>query len=224
MKQQSFIGLKFGRLTVISEESKLCAGRWWLCHCDCGKEIITSTSRLNSSSATSCGCARADSIKKAAQAAWQVTTKWSGPHKQKLKWLLNNMKRRCYDKNNKRYADWGGRGITICSEWLKDSSSFFNWCISNGYAPGLWIDRIDNDGNYEPDNCRFVEPALQAINTRKNTFLEHDGLRLTISQWARKLNVRPQAIQHRIARNWETSRIFKQPFRRFNVHTSSVSA
>jgi hypothetical protein len=129
------------------------------------------------------------------------------------------MRKRCYDPKNKRFPDWGGRGITICEEWMSNRSSFFTWASENGYKPGLSIDRINNNGNYEPANCRFVSMEEQNSNTRKNVFLTHDGITLTVSQWARKIGVRPKALQHRIGRGWSISRIFSQPFRRSkNVH------
>jgi hypothetical protein len=191
-------------------------GHFWLCRCDCGGITTMSTSSLRDRSRhnQSCGCAKRDSIRKAAVAAWAVTTKWSGPHKQRLKWIFGGMRRRCYVKHDKRYADWGGRGIRICDEWLRDRASFYNWALATGYVPGLSIDRIDPNGNYCPENCRFIPLSEQAGNTRKNVYLTWNGKKMTLSAWARQLRVRQQALQHRVDRGWTLDRIFTQPFRR----------
>lgn len=77
-----------------------------------------------------------------------------------------NMKTRCYRKNYKQYKDWGGRGIRVCEKWINNFVSFYNWAIKNGHAKGLVIDRIDNNGNYEPSNCRFVTRAISGQNKR----------------------------------------------------------
>jgi hypothetical protein len=123
------------------------------------------------------------------------------------------MKRRCLDPGNSHYKYYGGRGIRIHEPWLNESSVFFDWAISSGYRPGLSIDRVDVNGNYEPSNCRFVPLAVQASNTRRNRFLTHHGKRMTVANWARAMGVRQQALQHRIARKWSEDRIFNQPFR-----------
>jgi|UPI0004BB07BF hypothetical protein len=209
------LGTKISRLTVVAPAFCGKPGRWWLCHCDCGGVAVRSTSQLRDKSrkVKSCGCAVAESIRRAAEAAWQVTTKWRGPHKQKLKWLFGNMKRRCYNPRNSHFRYYGGRGITIHDTWLSNPAAFYDWAIDSGYSPGLSIERIDNDGNYEPGNCKFILPAEQSSNTRRNRFLTHCGKRMTISNWARAMCVKQQALQHRVNRNWSEDRIFNQPFR-----------
>jgi hypothetical protein len=82
------------------------------------------------------------------------------------------MKERCYNKTSPRYEDWGGRGITICDEWLEDFINFYNWSIENGYEEGLSIDRIDNDKNYTPNNCRWVTQYVQNLNRRPKKIKE----------------------------------------------------
>jgi hypothetical protein len=123
------------------------------------------------------------------------------------------MKRRCYNPRNSHFRYYGGRGITIHDTWLSNPAAFYDWAIDSGYSPGLSIERIDNDGNYEPGNCKFILPAEQSSNTRRNRFLTHCGKRMTISNWARAMCVKQQALQHRVNRNWSEDRIFNQPFR-----------
>jgi hypothetical protein len=86
----------------------------------------------------------------------------------KLYWVWENMKKRCFNKNYRRYEDYGGRGITIIEAWL-DPTIFMEWALANGYDEKLQIDRKDNDGNYEPDNCRFVSPHINNCNQRKRS-------------------------------------------------------
>lgn len=209
------MGTKVSRLTVVAPAFCEKPGRWWLCHCDCGGVTVRSTSQLRDKSrkVKSCGCAVTESIRRASKAAWQVTTKWRGPHKQRLKWLFGNMKRRCYDPRNSHFSYYGGRGIKIHEVWLGNPSEFYDWAIANGYQPGLSIERIDNNGNYEPSNCRFILLAEQASNTSRSRFLCHDGKRMTVSNWARFMGVSQRALQHRVDRKWSDARIFNQPFR-----------
>lgn len=105
--------------------------------------------------------------------------------------IWKDMRRRCNNENRKQYCDYGGRGITVCEEW-NDFEAFRNWALRNGYTDQLTIDRKDNDGNYEPSNCRWVTPSVQNLNTRQNANVEIDGVTKTVTEWAREngLNVR----------------------------------
>jgi hypothetical protein len=207
-------GQRFGRLVVESLTDDK-PGLHWLCQCDCGNKCIRRTGALRDKHNTnpSCGCARAESIAKAAVAAWAVTTKFTHPHKLKLKWVLSNMIRRCHKPGSRRYERYGGRGIAVCEEWRNNHTSFFEWAIASGYQPGLTIERNNVDGNYCPDNCRWATPTEQNNNTSRNRRLTWNGRTKTVSEWAREFGVEPKAFQHRVDRNWSTSRIFTQPFR-----------
>lgn len=211
-------GNRYGRLFVIGRDEYHEKGKgiFWTCLCDCGRMATKKTGELRDRSRhnQSCGCARRESIRKASAAAWRVTTKYSGPYKKPLKVMFSNMYRRCYVPTARRFERYGGRGIKICDEWIRERAAFYRWAASSGYRPGMSIDRIDYNGNYCPSNCRFVPLAEQAGNTSRNVLLNWDGLTLTLAQWARRLHVRPQALQHRVARGWDTERIFTQPFRR----------
>jgi hypothetical protein len=122
------------------------------------------------------------------------------------------MHARCYNPDNPRYADWGGRGITVCVEWV-GYIEFRDWALANGWRRGLQIDRIDNDKDYSPDNCRITTQEVNANNSRKNVHLTWEGRTLTLAQWAREMGIRPQALQHRVYRGWSVERIFTQPYR-----------
>lgn len=110
------------------------------------------------------------------------------------------MKRRCKDKNINDYYRYGGRGIAYCKEW-EDFNSFYEWAISHGYKSDLTLDRIDNDGNYEPQNCRWADLYEQANKRSSSKYLTLNGETLSIQQWSRKTGIKPTTISYRISRN-----------------------
>lgn len=153
-------GIRFGRLTAIEFHSRG-PGRvsLWLCRCDCGNEIVARAGNLVSGRSRSCGCV-------GARKAAQRLTK-HGLHGHPLYRIWVRMRDRCNRPSNSRYARYGARGIRVCEEW-NDPTAFIAWALSNGYEPGLQIDRINNDGHYEPSNCRFVTQQ-QNVNNRECT-------------------------------------------------------
>lgn len=98
------------------------------------------------------------------------------------------IKKRCYNKNSKNFTQYGAKGIAICEEWEKGFSAFYDWSIKNGYKENLTIDRIDNNGNYEPSNCRWVTHAEQQRNRTNNINLEHNGETKTLAEWCVVMN------------------------------------
>lgn len=108
------------------------------------------------------------------------------------------MNERCYNKNNKRYKDYGGRGIKICDEWLKDNTRFFNWALNNGYNDNLTIDRIDVNGNYEPNNCRWTTLQQQNRNTRRNRYFTINGVTKCLKDWCTHYNVPCNTVRYRL--------------------------
>lgn len=121
--------------------------------------------------------------------------------RRKLYDVWRQMHRRCYSPACKDYPSWGGRGITICDEW-GDVQLFCEWAESAGYLPGLTIERIDNNGNYEPSNCRWIPNERQASNTRRLTFLEAFGERRRIDEWAAITGIKYRTIKMRLVLGW----------------------
>jgi len=157
-KRIDLTGKRFGRLIAI----EYVIGGRWVCKCDCGNEITAITNNLTRGGhTTSCGCFR---LERAIEAS-----KTHGMSSHPLYLVYDGIMSRCLNKKNKRHKDYGGRGITVCDEWAEDKVKFFDWAQANGYEKGLEIDRRNNDGNYEPSNCRFVTPRENSLNRRKRS-------------------------------------------------------
>ena len=125
------------------------------------------------------------------------------------------MKSRCYNNNNHAYDRYGGRGIKICDEWLNDYESFYSWSIQNGYREGLSIDRINNNGNYSPDNCRWTTPYYQNRNRRSNHLITVNGETGLLFDIARKYGVSPKLVSKRInVYGWSDEKAVLEPKRR----------
>ena len=130
----------------------------WLCPY-CNNEFIALKNAIESGRQKSCGCQKLNITK-------QKITK-HGKHNTNLYKTLVSIKGRCYNEKDPSFKNYGGRGISVCEEWKNNFINFYNWCMDNGYKKGLTIDRIDVNGNYEPNNCRFVDRFIQNRNTRK---------------------------------------------------------
>lgn len=129
-----------------------------------------------------------------------------------------HMKERCYDKSNKRYSDWGARGITICDEWMDDPEAFVNWALKNGYKPGLSIDRIDNNMGYSPENCRWITLAENNQNRRSSRFYTINGETKNLQQWCNFYNVSRAMVERRLSLGWDAERAFTAPKREQNCN------
>lgn len=122
---------------------------------------------------------------------------YSDKSKQRIHHAWQNIRERCFNPSNKNYQWYGARGISICEEW-KHFKAFYEWAIKNGYSDELTIDRIDSDGNYEPMNCRWVSTKDQSRNKRNNHYLECNGRRMVITDWAKEIGISAQALHERI--------------------------
>ena len=125
-----------------------------------------------------------------------------------------HMIERCYNPHCERYEYYGGRGIAVCEIWRKDFTAFREWALANGYNEGLSLDRINNDGNYEPSNCRWVTHKEQCNNKRNNRILTYNGESKTISQWADTIGMRVDTLKSRIYYGWSVKDAIERPLRR----------
>lgn len=123
------------------------------------------------------------------------------------------MRERCFNPNFHKYNLYGGRGITICEEW-SSFEAFMKWSLDNGYAADLTLDRIDGEGDYCPENCRWVTQKVQQNNRRNNRLIEWAGKMQNIQQWADELGIPYHTLYCRVYRGWSSERIFTQPLRR----------
>ncbi len=125
--------------------------------------------------------------------------------------IWDGMRQRCTNPNYVRSENYMGRGITICEEWMKSYKAFEDWALENGYSEHLTLDRIDNDGNYEPSNCRWATPEMQANNRRDIKKYEYNGKLLSVSQWAREVSLPRATIAGRLYRGWSIEMALNEP-------------
>ena len=185
-------GERFGKVTVIKRASEYAETPVkWLCICECGKEFVTTSGRLKRGATKSCGCSRYEFISNA--------NRIHGMSKTRIHRTWSHMIERCTCKTHKQYMDYGGRGITVCKDWL-DFITFYNWAMENGYEHNLTIDRIDVNGNYEPSNCRWTDSYTQQNNTRKTIKLTIDGVTKSLSEWSAATGINKITLHGRYRR------------------------
>lgn len=208
-------GMKFGRLTVLSEAppTPLKSGRKlynWNCKCSCGNERVKSSRNLLRGDTKSCGCLHSDNVAKQ-----NKENAKHGDSRTRLYKIWAGMKNRCYCNSNHEYYNYGGRGIKVCDEWM-DYINFKKWAESNGYtnSRNCTLDRIGNDMNYSPDNCRWATPTVQSNNRRSNRKLGFNNSEHTISEWSRKTGIRSDTILYRIKHGWSVEAALTTPVRK----------
>lgn len=182
------VGDVHGRWTVLAMAGQDSQGqRMWTCECECGNKKDVAGYILRRGSSRSCGCI----TRVHGYAGTRIYGVWSG------------MIKRCYDENNCAYKYYGARGITVCAEWKSNPEAFIQWAEANGYEEDLTIERIDNDGNYEPSNCKWATMMEQGSNKRTNAYITINGETKTLSNWARHAGIPINTIKQRRFRGLE---------------------
>lgn len=193
VKLKDITGQRFGKVVVI----KYIGQSKWLCKCDCGNQKIIDGRRLRKGDTKSCGCLSIEQAKINFKKNF-YTHKQS---KTRLYYIWKGIKSRCNNKNLPKYKIYGLRGIKVCNEWQK-FEPFYNWAIKNGYKENLSIDRINVNGDYCPDNCRWVDMKTQQRNRQNNHLLTYKNETHCISEWAEMYNLKSSTLLARINRGW----------------------
>lgn len=196
-QKTNVIGVQFGHVTVMEELDPIryynVSNRVVRCQCTCGNIFETTLRPLQTGHSTSCGCKRMEAFYNNRK---DLTTHGLSNHR--LYRLWTDMKTRCNNPNSYPYARYGNRGISICSEWANDFMNFYNWAMANGYNENMTIDRIDNNGPYSPENCRWVTPREQATNKTTNIMITFNGKTACLSEHCTELGLNYNRIHDRI--------------------------
>ncbi len=195
-------GEKFNSLLVVERLENAKGGvTRWKCLCDCGNYTVVRGQNLKRGAVKSCGCLN-----------YSSKNKTHGMSKTNLYNIWNGMKFRCYNPNSNSYNDYGGRGIVVCDDWINNFENFYEWSISNGYQKGLTIDRIDTNGNYCPENCRWISKGEQAKNRRMNYSIEYKGENKTLQEICDELNINYKRTHNRIVKlGWSLEKAINTP-------------
>lgn len=204
MKAHDLSGQTFGKLRVVSRV-KIGGRAKWLCVCECKTTRIVEAANLVSGNTRSCGCGHREMMLKRNKA---MTKHGLNGTPEYQAWL--HMKQRCYSKNFPGYDRYGGRGIVVCDRWVNDPAAFVQ-DMGPRPSPGHSIDRIDNDGPYAPDNCRWATRTEQARNTRLTTMLEYKGERKPLNTWAEMHGLSFTTVRSRLASGWDVERALTTP-------------
>lgn len=195
-KMKDHSGERFGKLVAVQRlPAKDGSKTKYLCICDCGNEFIATGSNLVCEKAKSCGC---------------LSGKHGMTKKERLYNIWVGMKQRCRDQNSPDYPRYGGRGISVCNEWINDYVVFRKWALANEYSDDLSIDRSDNDGNYCPENCKWQTTKKQNNNTSHNTHITYDNQTHTLAEWAEILNIPYRLMISRLHNGWSFERIVER--------------
>lgn len=200
-------GKRFGKLTAIRldhiEKTPTGTVHYWLYRCDCGNEKVIRKGEVSQGGSQSCGCYLRESVK-------ERSTK-HGKFNTRLYRTMHDMKQRCLNPNNKHYKHYGGRGIKIYDLWLEDFDAFYDWAINNGYNDNLTIERIDVNGNYEPNNCKWITINDQLKNTRRSRLVTVNNETHCLMEWSKILNISYRVLAYHFRKdNKYVEKIYSQ--------------
>jgi len=210
-KYLDIAGIRFNRLVAVSIVG-IGPGRsaLWTCNCDCGGSIITRGTFLRSGLSQSCGCLRKEKVSAANRARLLMHGETVGGNSRTYR-IWANMISRCTNPNSDSYKYYGAKGIKVCEKWRK----FSNFLDDMGRAiDSMSIDRVNCDGDYEPDNCRWATSYEQANNKRNSVFLILNGDTKTMSEWSRFTGISVSTIHSRLKKGWSTNDALTKPVRK----------
>jgi hypothetical protein len=213
-KKVEMLGKRFGRLVVLSETDKRdkCGNVYYLCECDCGTRKTISGASLRQGRTVSCGCYNKEVI---------TGDKVPGGSRKGLYRVWYSMLMRCNNENNKDFHNYGARGISVCKEWQNSYEAFYHWATQSGYRQGLTLDRIDNDGNYSPENCRWATWKQQHNNKRSNKKIKYGGKLFTEATLADHIGIGKATLRRRIELGWSPKDYGKPVDKRYS-HSEAI--
>lgn len=192
-------GQTFGRLTAVSYVDTTKEHARWLCKCACGGSVIVPAYALRRGNTKSCGCINREKMTKHGYFGTRTYNTWC------------SMIQRCFNTNYPEFEKYGGRGITVCDRWKE---SFENFLADMGERPeDTSIDRIDVNGNYEPDNCRWANRSVQSSNQRRHQTITFNGETLTCGQWSLRIGGSPNIVTKRLQAGWSEEDAVSKPIR-----------
>lgn len=198
-KLKDLTGMKFGRLTVIERAESKFGKTYWKCLCDCGNVTVVRKDRLKNGYTKSCGCLTIDTNSTHHMTRTKPYILWS------------DIKKRCFNPNHKFYKYYGGRGITMYPEWIDDFQTFYDYVskLPHFGEKGYSLDRIDNNGNYEPNNIRWADKKTQSRNRRTVHFIEYNGTKMPITEAAELSGINAYTLKGRLKRGDIGERLFR---------------
>lgn len=192
-------GVRFGRLVVVSYYGRKNGEHSWVCSCDCGGEAIISGRVIKRR--RSCGCIRRE--------VGKTANLRHGKSYERIYNIWAMMRQRCENPHHTSYKHYGARGISVCKRW---KTSFENFYADMGVPPkNFCLERIDNNGPYSPDNCRWESRREQLNNTRRNVYYEYEGERITAFELARRKGLLPGILSHRLKKGWSIEKALNEP-------------
>ena len=205
-------GERYGRLVALGPISKTPEGKMvWQFRCDCGNLHSATLRNVRSGSTVSCGCYRKEQ---------EPANKTHGLHGDRTLNILRHMIERCGNPQSPAYANYGGRGIKVCESW-KNSPNEFHDYVSKlpGYGvENMTLDRIDNDGNYEPGNVRWATRTQQSLNRRNNRLLTYNGKTQNLTLWADEIGIDRTTLERRLSRGWSVKQAITTPIRQHKAY------
>lgn len=205
------IGDQFGRWKVVGFAGEHGHNKKWNAQCSCGKFGRVFQSSLLSGCSKSCGCLHREISRRVCISRTKHGDSRRGKIS-RIRSIWGSIRRRCINPKVKAFANYGGRGIKICSEW-NDYRVFKDWALRNGYQDGLTIDRINNDGDYEPRNCRWITLKLQSRNKRTTKVISYKGETKSVQEWAECIGISYKNLWARLKRWGEVEKCFLTPLR-----------